>query len=103
MKKKKEEQAENPLHREYGILSNIRYCFQNIRKYKPILILFIVIGMAANSFMQVLGSFARKYVIDLVMLQAESTDKDILRSGDCAGRHFFKADCFRAGRDNGKV
>ncbi|MDE5679611.1 MAG: hypothetical protein K2I01_04175, partial [Lachnospiraceae bacterium] len=78
MKKKKEEQAENPLHREYGIPSNIRYCFQNIRKYKPILIIFIVIGMAANSFMQVLGSFARKYVIDLVMLQAESTDKDIM-------------------------
>lgn len=78
VKKTKEEQAENPLHREFGIPSNILYCFQNIKKYKPILILFILIGMAANSFIQVLGTFARKYVIDLVVLQAGSADKDIM-------------------------
>ena len=70
MKKKEKEQDENPLHKEFGILGNIRYCFQNIKKYKPILILFIVLGVAMNSFVQVLGTFARKYVIDLVMLRS---------------------------------
>ncbi len=78
MKKKEKEQDENPLHKEFGILGNIRYCFQNIKKYKPILILFIVLGVAMNSFVQVLGTFARKYVIDLVMLQAGSEEKDIM-------------------------
>lgn len=49
MKKKEKEQDENPLHKEFGILGNIRYCFQNIKKYKPILILFIVLGVANHT------------------------------------------------------
>lgn len=40
--------------------------------------MFIVLGVAMNSFVQVLGTFARKYVIDLVMLQAGSEEKDIM-------------------------
>lgn len=76
--KKNREQAGNPLHREYGILSNIIYCFQNIKKYKPTLLLFIAIGMVANPLLQIIGSFAGKYVIDLVVLQAGSADKDIM-------------------------
>ena len=78
MKKKEKEQDENPLHKEFGILGNIRYCLKKKKKYKPILILFIVLGVAMNSFVQVLGTFARKYVIDLVMLQAGSEEKDIM-------------------------
>ncbi len=58
MKKKEKEQDENPLHKEFGILGNIRYCFQNIKKYKPILILFIVLGVAMNSFVK------RYYALD---------------------------------------
>ena len=60
MKKKEKKQDENPLHKEFGIPGNIRYCFQNIKKYKPALILFIVLGVTMNSFVQVLGTFARK-------------------------------------------
>lgn len=78
MKKKEKKQDENPLHKEFGIPGNIRYCFQNIKKYKPALILFIVLGVTMNSFVQVLGTFARKYVIDLVMLQSGSEEKDII-------------------------
>lgn len=78
MKKKEKKQDENPLHKEFGIPGNIRYCFQNIKKYKPALILFIVLGVTMNSFVQVLGTFARKYVIDLVMLQSGSEEKDIM-------------------------
>ncbi len=78
MKKKEKKQDENPLHKEFGIPGNIRYCFQNIKKYKPALILFIVLGVTMNSFVQVLGTFARKYVIDLVVLQSGSEEKDIM-------------------------
>ena len=78
MKKKEKKQDENPLHKEFGIRGNIRYCFQNIKKYKPALILFIVLGVTMNSFVQVLGTFARKYVIDLVVLQSGSEEKDIM-------------------------
>lgn len=76
--KEKKKQPENPLHREYGILRNLCYTVQNIKKYSPVLLLLMAVGAVSNAAMQLLGSFAGKYVIDAAMLQAESGDKSFM-------------------------
>lgn len=76
-KKKEQKKDENPLHTEYGILSNSFYILNKIRHYYPLLMLLMVMGTITNSLMQCMWSFFGKFVIDVVQIQADSPDKDI--------------------------
>lgn len=76
MKKKKEEK-ENPLHTEYGILSNSMYILGKIKKYCPKLLALMAVGVVTNSLMQYMWSIIGKFVLDIVEQQANSPEKDI--------------------------
>ena len=74
---KKKEKEKNPLHTEYGILSNVFYVLKKIKQYKPVLLILMAIGVVTNSLMQYLWSFIGKFVIDIVQAQSETPEKDI--------------------------
>lgn len=77
MFKKKKQEDGNPLHTEYGILSNSIYILKKIRQYCPFLLLLMGIGIITNSMMEYLWSFIGKFVLDIVQVQAAGPDKDI--------------------------
>lgn len=59
----------NPLHTEYGIFNNICFILGKIRRYCPVLLLFMVVGMISRSVTQYLWTFIGKYVIDLIQVR----------------------------------
>lgn len=77
MKKKKEKQEENPLHIEYGIISNSLYILAKIKQHRPLLLFWMLVGLITNPLMRYMWSFIGKFVIDIVQKQASSPDKDI--------------------------
>lgn len=70
-------QDDNPLHTEYGIISNSIYILGKMKQYYPLLLFYIFIGTIAGSLMQYLWSFIGKFVIDIVQAQANTPEKDI--------------------------
>lgn len=70
--KKKKEEEKNPYHHEYGACSNVFYMMKNIRKYHPVLLVLIMIGIFSHSFVQYIASFIGKFVIDIVQVQSEA-------------------------------
>lgn len=76
-KEKQKKKDDNPLHTEYGIISNSSYILKKIRQYCPRLLILMGIGIITNSLMQYLWSFIGKFVIDIVQAQAGTPDKDI--------------------------
>lgn len=77
LKQKQKKKDDNPLHTEYGIISNSIYILRKIRQYYPLLLLFMSVGIIANSMMQYLWSFIGKFVIDIVQTQANTPEKEI--------------------------
>lgn len=74
---RKKKENDNPLHTEYGMVSNSLYALRKIRQYCPVLLVFMGIGAVAGSTMHYLWSFIGKYVIDIVQVQAATPEKDI--------------------------
>ena len=64
-------------HTEYGIVSNSIYILGKIRKYKPLVLIVMVVGMFTMSMMRYLWSFIGKFVIDIVQQQSQNPSKDI--------------------------
>ena len=66
--KKSEKKDENTdeFHREYGVISNIRYIFSAFVKYRKSLIFFLIAGGAAAASMSYIWSFIGKLVIDMI-------------------------------------
>jgi len=75
--KQEKKKNDNPLHTEYGIISNAFYILRKIRQYYPPLLVLMGIGVITNSLMQYLWSFIGKFVIDIVQAQAGTPEKDI--------------------------
>lgn len=67
----------NPLHTEYGVLSNSFYILRRIHKYRPSVIWLMLLGVLAGSVVQFMWSFIGKFVIDIIQGQAQTPDKDI--------------------------
>lgn len=65
-KREKSEDQQNPLHREYGLLSNIRYIMGNMFRYGPIFKLLIPIGIVCAPMMNYLWTFISKFIIDMI-------------------------------------
>ncbi len=74
---KKNKTKSDPLHNEYGILSNSLFVLKKIRQYCPFMIWIMLLGVLTNSLMEFLWSFIGKYVIDIIQVQAQTPDKDI--------------------------
>lgn len=59
-------EEKNPLHREYGLFSNINYVLQGMKKYSKILMWMLPIGFVISPIQRYLWSFITKFVIDIV-------------------------------------
>ncbi|MGN0632242.1 MAG: ABC transporter ATP-binding protein [Oscillospiraceae bacterium] len=68
MKKTKEEN--NPLHKDFGVFSNIKYTMKAMVSYSRSFILLILTGMICAPVMQYLWTFISKFVIDMITGQA---------------------------------
>ncbi len=77
--KKSEKKDENTdeFHREYGVISNIRYIMSAFVKYRKSLIFFLAAGGAAAASMSYIWSFIGKLVIDMIERQMKSPSSDI--------------------------
>lgn len=60
-----EQQKTNPLHKEYGLFSNIRYVLKNMLRDKYFFLL-IPMGMIGTPFMKYLWTFWSKFIIDMI-------------------------------------
>ncbi len=77
MKSKKNKKNDNPLHTEYGILSNAFYILGKIHTYRPHVIWLMILGILAGSAVSLLWSFIGKFVIDIIQAQSQTPGKDI--------------------------
>ena len=67
MKKKKQtDEKKNPLHREYGLLNNLKWIFSAVLKYDRAILLFAGIGVLCAPLMSYLWTFISKFIIDLI-------------------------------------
>lgn len=69
-KEKKEQEKQNPYHKEYGLFSNLRYILRAMRQYSGKIIFLLIIGVICAPIMQFLWTFISKYVIDLITGEA---------------------------------
>lgn len=76
--KKMLEDEETLLHKEFGTLNNIVWALKKVKKYTPVLLLLMAVGIITGSLMSCLWSFIGKYVLDIVQAQADTADKDIV-------------------------
>ncbi|MGN1135554.1 MAG: ABC transporter ATP-binding protein [Oscillospiraceae bacterium] len=68
MKENKEQQ--NPLHKDFGVFSNIKYILNAMVSYNKGFLLLIPIGMICAPVMQYLWTFISKFVIDMITGEA---------------------------------
>ena len=68
--KKKTDEKQNPLHRDYGLRSNIRWIFSGMRRYSERLLVLIPIGIVCAPIMNYLWTFITKFVIDMITGEA---------------------------------
>jgi len=67
MKKKKTTKEEtNPLHRSYGLMSNLRWTMSAIMRYNKPLLAFVALSVVCAPFMNYLWTFLSKFIIDLI-------------------------------------
>lgn len=71
------ESRDNPLHKEYGILSNTRFIFLKCRQYCPSVLWLMLLGIVCGSVMSYFWGFFGKFVIDLI--QSDLSEKESLR------------------------
>lgn len=70
MKKKKNDEKKNPLHREYGLWSNIRWALSAMHRHSKGMLLLIPIGIICAPLMSYLWTFISKFVIDMITGEA---------------------------------
>ena len=66
MKKREKEKEKNPLHKQYGIMSNIMYILRSMNTYSKKFAVLIPLGVVCAPFMYYLWSFISKFVIDII-------------------------------------
>lgn len=66
MNNQKNNEKQNPLHREYGLWGNIRWTLATMRRYSKRLMILIPIGVICAPLMNYLWTFISKFVIDMI-------------------------------------
>lgn len=65
-------------HTCYGLISNLRFLFRKIWKYKCVLIFMLALGAVAQSVMRYLWSYIGKFMVDLIQLQSKNNTTELL-------------------------
>ncbi len=60
------ERKDNPLHKEFGIWSNVRYMLRKMAQYEPSTIYLMVLGIVCASVNSISFGFVTKYAIDII-------------------------------------
>lgn len=76
--KKKKEREENPLHREYGIVSNVCYILKNMIQQDKAFVWLVPIGILVAPAMQYLWTFISKFVIDMITGEGDTKELFVL-------------------------
>lgn len=71
-KQKKNDEKKNPLHKSYGLMSNLRWTGAAIMRYNKPLIAFVAISVVCAPFMSYLWTFLSKFIIDMITGQSET-------------------------------
>ena len=69
------ESKDNPLHREFGVLSNTGYILKKMAQYQPPLLFLMVLGLVCQSVFSYFWGIFGKYVIDIIET-AEGADAE---------------------------
>lgn len=69
------ESKDNPLHKDYGLLSNTRYVLGKINTYQKSVLVMIAVVIVSGSLLSIFWGFVSKYVIDIVQSAADTNDK----------------------------
>lgn len=80
-KKKEKEKDKNPYHKEYGLLSNVRFILGRAIKQDKKFLWLIPLGMVVAPSMQYLWNFISKFVIDMITGEGESKSLLLLMAG----------------------
>ena len=64
--KEQGQKEKNPLHKEYGLLSNVRYVLTHMIKQDRFLLFLIPLGVICTPFMRYLWTFWSKVIIDMI-------------------------------------
>lgn len=67
---KKTDENQNPLHREYGLWSNVRWTFSAMRRHSRGILALIPVGVVCAPLMNYLWTFISKFVIDMITGEA---------------------------------
>lgn len=70
MKKKENKEEKNPLHKDHGVFSNVKYILRAMVRYDKGFLWLIPIGMICAPIMQYLWTFISKFVIDIITGEA---------------------------------
>ncbi|MBQ9384225.1 MAG: ABC transporter ATP-binding protein [Ruminiclostridium sp.] len=65
-KRGKDAEHTNPLHKDYGLISNLRWAAAAIMRYNKPLLAFIALSVVCAPFMRYLWTFLSKFIIDLI-------------------------------------
>lgn len=76
-KAKKKEQTD-ALHKEYGVISNCGYILQAYRKYRPSMIVFLILGGITGASMSYIWTIIGKLVIDMIERQAAAETRSVM-------------------------
>ena len=72
--KKQKDKTQNPLHREYGLISNLKWVFSAIARYDKGLFAILCLGIVCAPFMNYLWTFISKFIIDMITGQKEQSE-----------------------------
>lgn len=73
-KKKTEEKEINPLHKEFGLWSNMKYVLRNMFETVPMFKVYIPVGIICAPLMNYLWTFIAKFVVDMITEQGEPAE-----------------------------
>ncbi len=75
MKKKKQtDEKQNPLHKEYGLMNNLKWLFSAIVKYDRKMLAVMCLGIICAPFMSYLWTFISKFIIDMITGKGEPSE-----------------------------
>ena len=70
----KSDEKQNPLHKEYGLLKNLKWIFSAIVRYDKALLAFCALGIVCAPFMNYLWTFISKFIIDMITGNGEPSE-----------------------------
>ena len=74
------ESKDNPLHRQFGVLSNTKYILKKMAEYQPSVIFLTILGVVCRSVLSYFWGIFGKYVIDIIEnMEGEAAEASLIK------------------------